>query len=428
MSDLPPERGELRSQAPLTSETPGDDATGALRAAYVGLFRSKNRRPLIGLYELGIELGLPDQYLSSKRQAQDVDDPAGAWLQDATRMTAFASFFDRDQPDLIWQRFRSGDRDLRLAVLMCIMLAGRERPAAAAAVSLENNIEAGLSITSGTRDTEPISVEQQALISEWPEVRSSAPERVLAWCRLAARRVMAAAERSDDPVLSTILSAAGASSADDDLELETAPMTDTDEGGPWGAPASPLASENTIVHGTNAWNGDWWEPNRGEFHAFLRAESSRPPYSGNRFFSWSGALSTNQRAIAARRLNTWGGRRLQTVFAHSYGAEVVAVAAELGGRVNELVMLSAPLSPRVLSGIGHVGKVWDVRLKWDLILFLSCQPQHMRILPPNVTRIVVPGSVFGHADTHDPSVWKRNDLLRRLGMKVGIPVKANATL
>lgn len=168
---------------------------------------------------------------------------------------------------------------------------------------------------------------------------------------------------------------------------------------------------STMVHGTRGWKGDWWRP-KGGFHQFI-AHNHRPNlYGRGARFSWSGAYSQSQRIIAAEDLVDWtqevAPNGLQSVFAHSYGGEVAAMAAMAGASTQELVLLSAPATGFVNAAVGSVARVIDVRLPLDPVLCIANTSQ--RLAPArNVTEVLLPWYLM-HGASHDEDVWTAHDV------------------
>lgn len=104
---------------------------------------------------------------------------------------------------------------------------------------------------------------------------------------------------------------------------------------------------STLIHGTSGWKRDWWRPT-GKFFAFastLRTDL----FAGGARYSWSGSIEQTQRVLAARDLLDWSEQLapagLRTVFAHSYGGEVLARAVLSGLAVAEPVLFERPDKP-----------------------------------------------------------------------------------
>jgi hypothetical protein len=175
---------------------------------------------------------------------------------------------------------------------------------------------------------------------------------------------------------------------------------------------------STMIHGTWAWKGDWWRPGR-DFHEFILREHRGNLYSGGAKFSWSGALSDGQRRLAAEDFREWaddcapGG--LQTVFAHSYGGEVAARAVLSGARVDELVLLSVPVTRPVAAAAGSGVRVVDVRLRFDAVLALARRRQRIPT-NSNVTLVLLKGWRYGHSASHNEEVWRQENVAQRGGI------------
>lgn len=163
---------------------------------------------------------------------------------------------------------------------------------------------------------------------------------------------------------------------------------------------------STMVHGTRGWKGDWWRPSGG-FHQFVAANHRPNLYGRGARFSWSGAYSQKQRIIAAQDLVDWtqevAPNGLQSVFAHSYGGDVVAMAAMAGATTQELVLLSAPATGFANAAASSVARVIDVRLPIDPVLCIANTPQRLA-LAENVTEVLLPWSL-DHGSSHDELVW-----------------------
>ena len=181
--------------------------------------------------------------------------------------------------------------------------------------------------------------------------------------------------------------------------------------------AQPLTS--MMVHGTWGWKGDWWYPG-GDFHSYVKQKIRPRLYSDGMEFAWSGAYSQEQRLTAGDRFSRWvrsysPAAGLGTVFAHSYGGEVVARAINTGAPVDELVLLSAPVNVHHLAALDRVTRVVDVRLDFDIVLALGRESQR---LPshPRVTECVVDKAFWKHGATHAPEFWNDEDVAARVGL------------
>ena len=145
-------------------------------------------------------------------------------------------------------------------------------------------------------------------------------------------------------------------------------------------------------------------------------------------FDWSGSLKEGHRVHAADKFRKWAAHEaragLHTVFAHSYGAEVVARAMTGGTRVDELVMLSAPVTRPIIDAAFAAVGVIDVRLRLDPVLvaasaysgaFRRRVRQRMPTMP-NVHTYVLPFWTVSHGATHDATVWQANGIVAHTGL------------
>lgn len=176
---------------------------------------------------------------------------------------------------------------------------------------------------------------------------------------------------------------------------------------------------STMVHGTWGWKGSWWYP-RGDFHSYV-VEGARPAlYADGQEFSWSGAYSDRQRATGGDRFRRWvdaagGAAGLGTVFAHSYGGEIVARAVNDGAMVDEVVLLSAPVHSHHRQMLGQVRRVIDVRLDFDIVLAAARAAQRLPAAP-NVVEHVVNKRFWSHGATHNPTVWINEGIASAVGL------------
>ena len=175
--------------------------------------------------------------------------------------------------------------------------------------------------------------------------------------------------------------------------------------------------QSTMVHGTWGWRGDWWYPG-GDLHGYIQSRFRSDLYDGGREFSWSGALSRNQRAIGGKRFKRWvnstsGPDGLRTVFAHSYGGEIVARAVNEGASIDEVVLLSAPIHRHHVQMLDRVRRVVDVRLAFDIVLTGARANQR---LPGrnNVVEHLVDLPLWSHSATHSPEVWEDESIAVRV--------------
>ncbi|ROQ54837.1 hypothetical protein EDF36_3307 [Rathayibacter sp. PhB152] len=220
------------------------------------------------------------------------------------------------------------------------------------------------------------------------------------------------ARRSSDPIVRELAAAAFLRpSASIDASFETV--------GP--RPPGVVTAErtSTMIHGTWGWKGDWWYP-EGDFHAFIKGSSRPTLYGGGTEFAWSGAYSDQQREKGGKRFKRWadsigGAAGLGTVFAHSYGAEVVARAVNSGAIVDELVLLSAPIHDHHRLMLDRVRRVIDVRLSNDIVLVLARAAQR---LPEGkgVIEHIIERPFWSHGASHHPVVWRYEGIAASVGL------------
>lgn len=183
-----------------------------------------------------------------------------------------------------------------------------------------------------------------------------------------------------------------------------------------GPVASP--SQSTMIHGTFAWKGDWWEPDAGGFHKFIRTNYRPNLYSGGASFSWDGWWSSQSRALAAKRLKRWcddlAPHGLDTVFGHSYGGEVATRSRiDHGLPISQVVLLSCPVTPYIsVAAADPQLSLVDVRLRWDPVLGIIGAGQRIRLKNANVTPVVLKRWRLDHGATHEEAVWRDEDIAR----------------
>lgn len=231
---------------------------------------------------------------------------------------------------------------------------------------------------------------------------------VLLW--IATLRVREAARSSDSVVREFAFSLRWSRSTDSPSDSSAGPAGQSPS-------AQPLTS--TMVHGTWGWKGDWWYPG-GDFHSYVKRKLRPRLYSDGMEFAWSGAYSQEQRVTAGDRFSRWVRSYspvagLGTVFAHSYGGEVVARAINSGAPVDELVLLSAPVNVHHLAALDRVTRVVDVRLDFDIVLALARENQRLPA-HPRVTEYVVDKAFWKHGATHAPEFWNDEDVAAKVGL------------
>lgn len=185
---------------------------------------------------------------------------------------------------------------------------------------------------------------------------------------------------------------------------------------------------STMIHGTWGWRGDWWHPD-GSFYKYMRRDFRPKLYNDGKEFSWSGAYSDKDRGIAGDRFKRWSESQdsqngLGTVFAHSYGAEVVARAINDGLKVDEIVFLSAPVNDHLEQSLLHVGNAIDVRLRFDIVLCLAglfrrpnqVKPRQRFRSNNRVTEFRSRFYYWDHSLTHRRWFWEWEDVANKVGL------------
>lgn len=235
------------------------------------------------------------------------------------------------------------------------------------------------------------------------------PETQMYQVRLLVTARLRAALRSSDPITRSFAFAAQLAGAAG--SVEPAPQ----EAGPRTPPGALVIS--TMIHGTFGWKGDWWRPS-GDFHKYILGNYRRNLYQRGARFSWSGAYSAYQRALAAKDFVDWAGEvaphGLQTLFTHSYGGDVAAQAVLAGVPLNELVLLSSPGTDPVNDAVSLGMNVVDVRLPFDPVLAIARAPQRLQPAP-NVTEVLLDWSL-DHSASHKAKVWTDQSVAARAGM------------
>jgi alpha-beta hydrolase superfamily lysophospholipase len=96
------------------------------------------------------------------------------------------------------------------------------------------------------------------------------------------------------------------------------------------------------------------------------------------------------------------------LFTHSHGGSVAMLATHNGTAVGRLVLLSCPVHwPKYTPDFARVVKVVSVRVHLDLVILVDGGGQ--RFTDPRIHENVLP-IWFDHFATHDPDVWRREDV------------------
>lgn len=239
---------------------------------------------------------------------------------------------------------------------------------------------------------------------------SGSARRTAAVLELLVRVRLGLALRSADPITRSLARSALLASA-----AATVP--------PSGSTTAPVAGAvvSTMIHGTWGWKGDWWRPRPGSFHDFILNTHRRNLYKEGARFSWSGAYSASERALAAADFCDWANDRarpgLQTVLAHSYGGEIAARSRIAGAAIDQIILLSSPANAYVRTAANDPAvHTVDVRLRFDPVLASARVRQRIRPLPPNVTEVILAKWRLDHGATHKQSVWLAENVASRGGI------------
>ncbi len=244
-----------------------------------------------------------------------------------------------------------------------------------------------------------VSTSANVAMSHWTARKG---QEVPAWLQSARRRARQAA-RSSDPLARAI------------AEVARRPSPGKGEDEPPAAPWTPPATEpfSTIIHGTNAWIGDWWRPG-GEFFEYVASQIRPNLYVPGDCFSWSGRYSQRHRDVAARRFSEWyaakGAMPLDVLFGHSYGGCVALDSTAYGVKAKTVVLLS---SPDHVSEVEwrNIGRCVSLRIHLDLVLLAARRPQRFRT---NVEEHYLPRWFVLHGDSHERDWWEQGDWPRAL--------------
>ena len=165
---------------------------------------------------------------------------------------------------------------------------------------------------------------------------------------------------------------------------------------------------STIVHGTWARGGSWWQPPSGEFWKYLHDNVSPDLYGAADRFQWSGGYSDAARGLGGDDLHAWvlqrGLDRLD-LFTHSHGGSVAMLATQAGTRIGKLVLLSCPVHwPKYAPDFSRVTQTVSIRVRMDLVILADGGGQ--RFHDTRIQEHVLP-IWFDHFTTHDPDTWER---------------------
>jgi hypothetical protein len=167
------------------------------------------------------------------------------------------------------------------------------------------------------------------------------------------------------------------------------------------------SSTAVMTHGTFAADQDWYKPG-GDFYEAL--DTNRPGLAlHDESFSWSGNYSDGARRVAAMGLKQWVGDQglvKPDLLAHSHGGTVAHLATKQGVEFENLVLLAWPVHNEWLPNFARVGKIYDIRVKFDLVILVDRGGQ--RFQHPKVTEFR--NGWFDHAAAHESAYWNTNGL------------------
>jgi hypothetical protein len=210
--------------------------------------------------------------------------------------------------------------------------------------------------------------------------------------------------RSEDSLVQTVAATALARIAPEHLRLRQLTRAKKARS------AGEASHSALLVHGTFARSHEWWQPG-GSFHSYLRNNVRSDLYAAADRFEWSGGYSDAARDIGARDLRTWvESRNLQglDLFGHSHGANVIMQATKFGLTAGTLILLSCPVHvPKYLPDFGRTTKVVSIRVHLDLVILADLGGQRFR--HPQIHENVLP-IWFDHGASHNPEVWRNNNV------------------
>jgi len=172
-----------------------------------------------------------------------------------------------------------------------------------------------------------------------------------------------------------------------------------------------------LVHGTlfqwhNKTMQEWWRPQSGDLHQYLKNGTCSNLYANGDFYRWSGGFSDYAREEAAEKLVDWLHWRsiiAPNVVAHSHGCNVAMLASH-SRPLNSLVMLSCPVHWDAYRP-GQCAKVTSIRVKWDLVIMADRGAQRFPS-SSGIVEHVLPFWFIGHQATRESATWKARNLDR----------------
>lgn len=189
-------------------------------------------------------------------------------------------------------------------------------------------------------------------------------------------------------------------------------------------PVQPVKPSLTVlIHGTFARDSEWYKPG-GSFHTYIKNQVYPDLYSvSNDFFFWSGRYAIDDDGLrviwrqAAKKLISWcqsHPAKTLRLIAHSHGNNVVNMATQMGLKNCTLVQLSPAVrawNPPLLNNISSE-RFFNFHSRIDLVVAIDGGAQDYvgTEAAGGETRRIV--AKFGHSDSHEKQVWRRNNLPR----------------
>lgn len=165
---------------------------------------------------------------------------------------------------------------------------------------------------------------------------------------------------------------------------------------------------STIIHGTWARTGTWWQPPNGDFWTYLHDHVDPNIYAATDRFEWSGGYSDAARSLAGQDLENWVHQHDLDgldLFTHSHGGSVAMLATQGGTNVGRLVLLSCPVHwPKYTPDFTKAARVISIRVHLDLVILADRGGQQFQ--DNRIQEHILP-VWFNHFATHDPKVWQQ---------------------
>jgi len=167
----------------------------------------------------------------------------------------------------------------------------------------------------------------------------------------------------------------------------------------------------TIIHGTWARSGSWWQPTAGDFWEYLHDNVDPSLYGAADRFDWSGGYSDAARSLGGSDLHDWVASHSLSgldLYTHSHGGSVAMLANHAGTQIGKLVLLSCPVHwPKYTPDFTAVTKVVSIRVHLDLVILADRGGQKFK--DPQIEENVL-GIWFDHFATHDPANWVKYNI------------------